>query len=189
MPTYDYVCDACAHAFEHFQGISEPRLLKCPACGRRKLRRLIGTGAGVVFKGSGFYETDYKRAAPAGKTDAPAAKDAATPAGDGGDSRKPKDGKESAESGAPKGPRDSKDSRDSQGPQDPKASKDTPRGAAGDRDAPTPERSPPAAASRDARESRADGKDGRNGKGASGEASRGADKPVSKAPRPDRKSP
>jgi len=67
MPTYDYVCDACAHQFEHFQGIAEPHLLACPACRRRKLRRLIGAGSGVVFKGSGFYETDYKRAVKGGK--------------------------------------------------------------------------------------------------------------------------
>jgi len=61
MPTYDYVCDRCGHAFEHFQGISEALLRKCPECGKLALRRLIGTGAGVLFKGSGFYETDYKR--------------------------------------------------------------------------------------------------------------------------------
>jgi putative FmdB family regulatory protein len=86
MPTYDYVCDACGHAFEHFQGINEPLLLKCPECSRRKLRRLIGTGAGVVFKGSGFYETDYKRAAPAGKSEpAAAGKDAGKDAASGRD--------------------------------------------------------------------------------------------------------
>jgi putative FmdB family regulatory protein len=69
MPTYDYVCDRCGHAFEHFQGINEPLLRKCPQCGKPALRRLIGTGAGVLFKGSGFYETDYKRkAAPAGES-------------------------------------------------------------------------------------------------------------------------
>ena len=61
MPTYDYRCRSCEHAFEHFQGISDPLLRKCPECGRRTLERLFGTGAGVVFKGSGFYETDYKR--------------------------------------------------------------------------------------------------------------------------------
>ncbi|MBN2023486.1 MAG: zinc ribbon domain-containing protein [Pirellulales bacterium] len=60
MPTYDYVCDACEHAFEHFQSIKDEPLKKCPECGRRKLRRLIGPGAAVVFKGSGFYQTDYR---------------------------------------------------------------------------------------------------------------------------------
>ena len=60
MPTYDYVCDACAHEFECFQMIKESPKRKCPKCGRLKLRRLIGPGAAVVFKGSGFYQTDYR---------------------------------------------------------------------------------------------------------------------------------
>ncbi|MFI4862094.1 MAG: FmdB family zinc ribbon protein [Phycisphaerales bacterium JB063] len=60
MPTYDYECDACKHAFEEFQSITAKHLKKCPNCGKPKLRRLIGTGAGIIFKGSGFYETDYR---------------------------------------------------------------------------------------------------------------------------------
>jgi putative FmdB family regulatory protein len=60
MPTYDYVCDACEHRLEVFQSITAPAKKKCPACGRRKLRRLIGCGAAIVFKGSGFYQTDYR---------------------------------------------------------------------------------------------------------------------------------
>lgn len=60
MPTYDYICDACEHAFEEFQSISAKPLRKCPECGRPKLKRLIGTGAGIIFKGSGFYQTDYR---------------------------------------------------------------------------------------------------------------------------------
>ena len=60
MPTYDYVCEACNHAFEQFQSISEPELQKCPACKKKKLRRLMGTGAALMFKGSGFYITDYR---------------------------------------------------------------------------------------------------------------------------------
>ncbi len=72
MPTYDYVCDACQHEFELFQPIKEGPKRKCPACGRQKLRRLIGPGAAIVFKGSGFYQTDYptdsyKKAAAADK--------------------------------------------------------------------------------------------------------------------------
>ena len=59
MPTYDYVCDACGHAFEEFQYIKEAPLRKCPECKKLKLRRLIGAGAAIVFKGSGFYQTDY----------------------------------------------------------------------------------------------------------------------------------
>ena len=60
MPTYDYECDACGHTFELFQTISEPVKRKCPECSRTKLRRLFGSGAAVVFKGSGFYQTDYR---------------------------------------------------------------------------------------------------------------------------------
>ncbi len=60
MPTYDYECDACGHTFELFQSISEPVKKKCPECGKSKLRRLFGTGAAIVFKGSGFYQTDYR---------------------------------------------------------------------------------------------------------------------------------
>ena len=60
MPTYEYVCDACEHEFEEFQSMSAKHLKKCPECGKPKLRRLIGTGAGIIFKGSGFYETDYR---------------------------------------------------------------------------------------------------------------------------------
>ena len=60
MPTYDYECAACGHAFELYQGINDPKKRKCPECGKLKLRRLLGTGAAVVFKGSGFYQTDYR---------------------------------------------------------------------------------------------------------------------------------
>ncbi|GIW94938.1 MAG: hypothetical protein KatS3mg110_2979 [Pirellulaceae bacterium] len=60
MPTYDYLCDACGHEFELFQSITEPKKRKCPACGKPKLRRLFGAGGGILFKGSGFYQTDYR---------------------------------------------------------------------------------------------------------------------------------
>lgn len=60
MPTYDYKCDACDHLFELFQSINDPVKKKCPKCGKNKLRRLIGAGAAIVFKGSGFYQTDYR---------------------------------------------------------------------------------------------------------------------------------
>lgn len=60
MPTYDYVCEACKYRFELFQSITARAERKCPQCGRRKLRRLIGPGAAIVFKGSGFYRTDYR---------------------------------------------------------------------------------------------------------------------------------
>lgn len=60
MPTYDYLCNACEHKFELFQSINESHKRKCPECGKMKLRRLFGSGAAVVFKGSGFYQTDYR---------------------------------------------------------------------------------------------------------------------------------
>ncbi len=60
MPTYDYVCDACEHRFELFQSITASPKRKCPQCGQFRLRRLIGPGAAIVFKGSGFYKTDYR---------------------------------------------------------------------------------------------------------------------------------
>lgn len=60
MPTYDYLCESCGCRFEQFQSITAKPLRKCSKCGKRKLKRLIGAGAGVIFKGSGFYETDYR---------------------------------------------------------------------------------------------------------------------------------
>ncbi len=60
MPTYDYVCDACGHEFELFQSMTDRVKRKCPKCGKPRLKRLIGAGAGVIFKGSGFHETDYR---------------------------------------------------------------------------------------------------------------------------------
>ena len=60
MPTYDYRCRACGHEFELFQSMSEGVKRKCPECERLQLERLIGSGAGILFRGSGFYETDYR---------------------------------------------------------------------------------------------------------------------------------
>jgi putative FmdB family regulatory protein len=60
MPTYDYACDSCDHQLEQFQSITAKPLKKCPQCGKMSLKRLIGSGAGVIFKGSGFYQTDYR---------------------------------------------------------------------------------------------------------------------------------
>ncbi|MBP7936825.1 MAG: zinc ribbon domain-containing protein [Phycisphaerae bacterium] len=60
MPTYDYTCSSCEHAWELFQSITAKPIRKCPQCGRQTARRMIGTGAGILFKGSGFYCTDYR---------------------------------------------------------------------------------------------------------------------------------
>jgi putative FmdB family regulatory protein len=60
MPTYDYVCDGCGHAFELFQSMTDAVKKTCPKCKKPKLRRLIGAGGAIVFKGSGFYKTDYR---------------------------------------------------------------------------------------------------------------------------------
>lgn len=88
MPTYDYICRACGHKFELFQQMSDPVKRKCPDCGKPKLERLIGIGAGVLFKGGGFYETDYRsdsytKAAEADKKSAEAKPETAK-SGDGG---------------------------------------------------------------------------------------------------------
>ncbi|MEE9206791.1 MAG: zinc ribbon domain-containing protein [Gemmatimonadota bacterium] len=61
MPTYEYECDQCDHAFEAFQRISDEPIRVCPECGKRKVRRLISSGGGIVFKGPGFYATDYRK--------------------------------------------------------------------------------------------------------------------------------
>ena len=60
MPTYEYKCENCGHQFEQFQTITSKPLRVCPKCGENKLNRLIGAGAGIIFKGSGFYQTDYR---------------------------------------------------------------------------------------------------------------------------------
>lgn len=69
MPTYDYVCQDCSHAFEHFQSMSSDPLRTCPECKKDALKRLIGAGGALIFKGSGFYCTDYKKPSPDAKVD------------------------------------------------------------------------------------------------------------------------
>ncbi len=70
MPTYEYKCDACGNEFEEFQSITSKPTKKCPKCGKSKVRRLISAGAGMIFKGSGFYITDYREAGYAEKAKA-----------------------------------------------------------------------------------------------------------------------
>lgn len=73
MPTYDYRCSACGYTFDELQTFSEPPLTKCPKCKKNKLERLFGGGGAIIFKGGGFYETDYRRAGEKPETgDAPA---------------------------------------------------------------------------------------------------------------------
>ncbi len=60
MPTYDYLCEDCGYEFERFQSIKARPLRKCPICKKNRLKRLIGSGSGLIFKGSGFYQTDYR---------------------------------------------------------------------------------------------------------------------------------
>lgn len=61
MPTYDYCCAACGHRFERFESINDDAAKACTKCGKKKAKRMLGTGAGLIFKGAGFYTTDYKR--------------------------------------------------------------------------------------------------------------------------------
>jgi putative FmdB family regulatory protein len=60
MPTYDYTCAACGHRFERFESINDDGVKPCPKCKKKKAKRMLGTGAGLIFKGAGFYTTDYK---------------------------------------------------------------------------------------------------------------------------------
>jgi putative FmdB family regulatory protein len=64
MPTYEYACSKCGYHFEKFQSMRDEPLKKCPKCSKQALKRLIGGGAGLIFKGTGFYITDYKNKAP-----------------------------------------------------------------------------------------------------------------------------
>lgn len=78
MPTYDYQCSACSHTWEAFQSIKADPLTTCPNCKSGPVARLLGIGAGVLFKGSGFYETDYKR--PTGGAEGESKSDSKKPA-------------------------------------------------------------------------------------------------------------
>lgn len=86
MPTYEYKCTACGHTFEKFQSITAEPIKRCPVCGKAKAKRLISAGAGLIFKGSGFYITDYRDAGY--KDKAKAESDGGKSGGDGaGDSK------------------------------------------------------------------------------------------------------
>ncbi len=83
MPTYDYRCDACGHEIALFQSITAPVKRTCPKCRKRRFRRLIGAGAGIIFRGSGFYETDYKRKRGGGESGETKAAEASKPGKEG----------------------------------------------------------------------------------------------------------
>jgi putative FmdB family regulatory protein len=91
MPTYDYACAKCGHRFEQVQSMKDAALSTCPKCKAKKLERLIGTGGAVIFKGSGFYQTDYRSASydAAKKADAPKSDAPKTDAPSGGGCDKP----------------------------------------------------------------------------------------------------
>lgn len=107
MPTYDYQCDACGHAFELFQSINDSIKKKCPECKRLKLRRLFGTGAAIMFKGSGFYQTDYrsdsyKKAAAADQKPSESKSESSSKDSKGSDSTSKSDSKPASETKASK---------------------------------------------------------------------------------------
>ena len=77
MPTYDYVCKECGHAFEEFQSMSSEFLTVCPSCGKPALKRLMASGSGMIFKGSGFYSTDYKKSSSSSSSSSPSSAGAA----------------------------------------------------------------------------------------------------------------
>lgn len=89
MPTYDYICDACGHEFEAFEPITSTPQNVCPACKEVKLRRKIGPGAAILFKGSGFYQTDYRSDSYKKAAKADATSSAPSSSSGGGDSAKP----------------------------------------------------------------------------------------------------
>ena len=95
MPTYEYKCTACGHAFEQFQSITAAPVKRCPQCGKAKVKRLVSIGAGVIFKGSGFYITDYRDASYKEKAKA----DSGDAGSGGSDSSAGSDGKGETKSG------------------------------------------------------------------------------------------
>jgi putative FmdB family regulatory protein len=96
MPTYEYLCDGCGHRFDEFQSFKDEALRMCPECEQDKLRRLFGTGSAILFKGSGFYETDYRSESYKKAAKADQETSSGTNGSAGGDGAKPSPTKETA---------------------------------------------------------------------------------------------
>lgn len=112
MPTYDFACEECGHTFEAFQSMRDEPLKTCPKCGKPRLKRLLGTGAGLIFKGSGFYITDYKNKQPgAGKKEGGEGKSGESKGGEskGGEKKSSSDSKPASDSKSSPRPGSSKD--------------------------------------------------------------------------------
>jgi putative FmdB family regulatory protein len=116
MPTYEYRCESCGHELELYQGITEAPKKKCPACKKQRLKRKIGGGAGFLFKGSGFYLTDYRSASYKKGADAEA-----KPAGEAAAEKKP--ASPAPEKGSEKGSEKSAEKSPSEKPKEKKKSK------------------------------------------------------------------
>lgn len=103
MPTYEYACPKCGHTFEAFQSMKDEPLKKCPACKKAGLKRLVGTGAGLIFKGSGFYITDYKKTGSGSSSSSSESKSSESkPAESKSSDSKPKESKSTGGSGSSK---------------------------------------------------------------------------------------
>lgn len=139
MPTYDYKCNACKHRFELFQSMKDSAKRKCPKCGKNALERLIGTGAAILFKGSGFYETDYRSESYKKAADA----DKATPAPDSKTDSKPEVKSDSKSDAKPDAKSESKPQQESK-----PESKSPPKSSPSKVDKPSPSKSSPKPASK-----------------------------------------
>ncbi|HET6250593.1 MAG TPA: FmdB family zinc ribbon protein [Tepidisphaeraceae bacterium] len=100
MPTYEYKCNNCGYKFEKFHSITSPAIRKCPQCGKNAVERLISAGGGLIFKGSGFYITDYRDAAYTDKAKAESEKSEAPAKADGADAKPAAEAKSDAKAEA-----------------------------------------------------------------------------------------
>ena len=126
MPTYDYQCQACGHTWELFQSMNDSPVRSCPKCKKRKAKRLLGVGAGLIFKGTGFYETDYKNKSGSDKKEGSSDGDAgSSDSSKSSDSGNSSDSSKSSDSGKSSDSSKTSDSKSSSSPKDSKKSPDT----------------------------------------------------------------